>query len=122
LKPRTPVAVARITGALTRNPGRFEGRAEPLGGPLGACPTYLGARAATAWAAFASELPWLQASDRALVEVASLLRARIMGGELVGIQGLTLLQSVLSKLGGTPCDRSRVVIPVEPEPPSEFWN
>ena len=68
-----------------------------------------------AWDRFRREVPWLMESDRALVEIASYLRARIMIGEEVGVGALNQLRMCMAQMGATPADRSKVAVPDEPE-------
>ena len=117
-RPRTPLAKARLTGADRKDPGRYRSRAEPpaSGRPLGPPSGYLPAAAMEAWGTFADELPWLTHEDRAAVEVASLMRARVMAGRTDDLPAAfwAAYRSTLAALGATPTDRSRVH-----QPPTE---
>src|SRR5690349_16785772 len=106
--PRLPVAKAAATGAAIKNPGRHADRKAPKSPSLGKPSTHLKAGAVTAWEAFRRELPWLTEADRTLVEVASNLRGRLIDGDEVGVNALSLLQVCLSKLGATPTDQSKI--------------
>ena len=117
-----PVAKAKITGAATRNPKRHAKRADPVNGPLGGPPAHLQLFAKRAWDRFRAELPWLTSSDRALLEVACIIRAEMLQGQIVGIQKLNTYQAVLSKLGATPTDRSKVNVPDEEPEKDEFFG
>lgn len=108
--PRTPVAKASVTGAATKNPQRHKERKEPKGSALGKPSPFLDEFGVKAWEGFKKELPWLAESDRALVEIASSVRGRLLAGEDVGITALSMLQSILSKMGGSPADRSKVSV------------
>jgi phage terminase small subunit len=119
---RLPVAKAKVTGASSRNPKRHSKRADPAVGVLGGAPTHLEKFAKRAWERFRSELPWLTSSDRALLEVACIIRSEMLQGGVVGIQKLNTYQAVLSKLGATPTDRSKVNVPDEEEAPDEFFG
>lgn len=110
--PRLPVAKAAATGAAIKNPQRHRDRKAPKGvRPLGDPSPFLSAGAVTAWEGFRRELPWLMESHRALVEVASTVRGRLIDGQEVGISALSMLQACLSKLGATPADESRISTP-----------
>ncbi|KQM88646.1 hypothetical protein ASE67_02580 [Sphingomonas sp. Leaf23] len=61
-------------------------------------------------------------SDRALVEIASSVRGRLLAGEDVGVTALSMLQSILSKLGGSPADRSKVALPDDEKERDEFFG
>ena len=62
--------------------------------------------------------------DRALVEIASYLRARIMLGEEVGVSALNQLRMCMAQMGATPADKSKVAVPDEPseDPTDRFFN
>ena len=77
-KPRIPLSVALVSGALAKNPQRYRARVEPAAAPLGDPPDWMTAGQRVAWVAFRAELPWLNASHAALLEVAATLRARIV--------------------------------------------
>lgn len=119
--PRTPTAVARATAADEKNPQRFRNRKEPQSKPLAAPSKFLDDFGVQAWEGFKRELPWLMESDRALVEIASSVRGRLLAGEDVGVTALSMLQSMLSKMGASPADRSRVSAP-DDEDPDEFFD
>lgn len=115
--------VAKVTGAVAKNAGRFEGRAEPDVPPLGLPPEHLEGLELEAWNLFASEMPWLAASDRTILESACLLRAKQLEGSL-SMAAMTELRQTLNALGGTPAARSKVHAP-DPEdkdPIDEFVN
>lgn len=83
---------------------------------LGAPSTWLNEAQALAWASFQRELPWLCERDRALVEIASVIRSRLMSGEDVGVQALNLLRQALGQMGATPADATRVPAGSDDEP------
>jgi len=120
--PRTPVAKARITGADIRNPARHRGRNDPSVAPLGDPSTFLADDQREVWRQFQAEIPWLVESDRSLVELATILRTRMIAGGEVGVNQLQVLSAVLSKLGATPVDRSRINAPADDEEPDEFFG
>jgi hypothetical protein len=120
--PRTPAAKAKATGAAALHPGRHAARREPVAAKLGSAPTHLTAYGKRAWAMFLNELPWLTAGDGALLEVASRVRGEMMAGDEVGVTKLSMYQSVLSKLGATPTDRSKVTMGDVEEEPDEFFG
>lgn len=61
-----------------------------------------------AWQTIAVEIPWLNYSHRALVEIASVVRARLASGKEVGVQAMNLLRQCLGQMGATPSDASKV--------------
>ena len=118
---RLPGAVAKATGAAIKNPARYRARREPQSEPLGNPSPFLNEAGRDAWAGFKRELSWLTESDRAMVEIVSVIRGRIISGE-AGATMLSTYQACLTKLGATPIDRSRVAVaPDEPEP-DEFFG
>jgi len=119
---RTPALKAAVTGTAARNPGRFADRKEPKSQALGKPSAFLDEHGIQAWEGFKRELPWLAESDRALVEIASSVRGRLLAGEDVGVTALSMLQSMLSKMGGSPADRSKVASPDDDEEGDEFFN
>jgi hypothetical protein len=114
-----------VEGSDKKDPGRYRQRKEPVvKDVLGAPPAWLvdspDAKARKAWALFAKEVPWLNSSHRTLVELASRVRGRMIAGQEVGVQSLTLLRQCLSQMGATPADASKVTIPDgEEEDPDE---
>lgn len=120
--PRTPAAKARVTGAANAHPGRHKGRSDPKSTPLGQPSKFLDEYGRQAWEGYRAELPWLMEADRSLVEIASSVRGRLLGGQDVGVTALSMLQSILSKMGGTPADRSKVGAPDEEPEADEFFG
>lgn len=121
-RPRTPVAKAKVTGAAAKDPQRHRDRKEPASRPLGDPSTFLDEHGRQAWEAYRRELPWLMESDRSLIEVACSVRGKLLSGGDVGVQALSMLQSILSKLGGSPADRSKVAVPDDDKEEDEFFG
>lgn len=111
-RPRTPTAKAEATGASTKNPQRFRDRKEPVAtGPLGREPEWFDEMQASMWEGFKVELPWLTESDRAVMEVACVLRAQLrLQPQDIGVTKMNLLRLCLAQLGATPADRSKVAV------------
>ena len=107
-RPRTPRALAALTGADRQHPGRYASRAEPKGEPLGAPPAGLTAGQRAAWRQLAGELPWLAKSDRAMLTLAARLADRVDSDPACPLAAFTQLRLCLSSLGATPVDRSKV--------------
>ncbi|MBY8335193.1 hypothetical protein [Qipengyuania pacifica] len=120
--PRTPAAKARVTGAAAKNPQRHRDRKDPKGTPLGKPSAFLDEHGKSAWEGFKRELPWLMESDRAIIEVCAKVRGGLLSGEDVGVSKLNMLQTMLSKLGATPADRTRIAIADEDEEEDEFFD
>ena len=111
-RPKTPIAKAKLTGAYEKHPERYRGRNEPQGlAELGEPPDYLSETQKEAWIAFAEELPWLVYSDRALLESACILRARVREEDVVTASLLRELRLHVSALGGCPTNRSNIQVP-----------
>lgn len=110
-RPRVPKAKASVSGQAGKNPQRFKDRKEPAAGVLGGPPQWMTKEQGAIWMQFAHEMPWLNGSHRALVEIAVTVRARIVAREEVGVQALNLLRQCLGQMGGTPADASKVTMP-----------
>jgi len=120
--PRLPSAKARLTGADSKNPKRHKARSDPKLTPLGEPSIFLDEFGKQAWEGYRRELPWLMEADRSLVEIASSVRGRLLGGNDVGVTALSMLQSILSKMGGSPADRSKVTTGDDEPQEDEFFG
>ena len=120
---RNPRSKAAITGADLRNPSRYAGSNSPLANVIGDPPERMTEAAKAAWYEFEKELPWLNRSHRAIVKLASVLRAKFDEGA-DGINHIQVYSAILSKLGATPADASRVFWPSEDDedPADGFFN
>jgi len=107
---RTPVQKAKLTGADKKNPKRHKARKAPASALLGAPPAYLDKFGKKAWTLFKKELPWLKDSHRAFMEAACIARGKIISGEGLTATQTTTYQAMLSKLGATPADESKVLL------------
>ena len=111
---RTPLAKAKATGQdIGTNKSRFEDRVEPVvNDPLGEPPAWLKKKGEReAWETLRGELPWLNHSHRTYVAMACKTLGRFIDGEDVGVQATALLRQMLSAMGATPSDASKVKIP-----------
>jgi hypothetical protein len=106
-RPRTPKALASVTGADLQHPARYAGRTEPSVPPLGSAPECLTEAQREAWARLADEMPWLGRSDRQITALAARLMV-IAEGFDAPISAFGELRLCLQKMGGTPADRSRI--------------
>jgi alkylhydroperoxidase/carboxymuconolactone decarboxylase family protein YurZ len=107
-RPRLPQAKAEVSGAAITHPGRFKDRktakrTRALGEPY----ARMAAAQQECWREIAEEMPWLNSSHRRLVRLASIISARL-DDEDVGINQLQTLSAILSKLGATPVDETKV--------------
>lgn len=112
---RTPTAKALITGAAQLHPDRFRDR---LAGrndrrPLGDPPARLTPAQADAWREFDRDLPWLARQHRAIVGLACRMQSKIEDESWWGVSALSAYSAILSKLGATPVDESRIAMPVD---------
>ena len=121
---RLPPSKAAVSGAAAKNPGRYAGRSapgnrKPIGEPF---PTMTTAEAEV-WRECAAAMPWLSAAHRVLLRLVCKLAARMDEGEL-GVQASSVLSGLLSKLGATPVDESRVFLAGEDDddPAEEFFS
>ena len=112
---RTPTSKAKVTGATVKNPQRFKGRGKGTKGKLGATSSFLSVAGQAAWEAFKKELPWLTEGHRAILEVCAMVRGDLIAGAPVGVSRLQMYQSMLSKLGATPADESKIRISEDDE-------
>jgi hypothetical protein len=104
---RTPTAKARVEGRHIKNPKRYKPN-EPTADAIGDPPAWSNESQAAAWREFAGELPWLNRSHRCIVEIASIVRARLQSSDEVGTKALSLLRLCLTSMGATPADASKV--------------
>lgn len=115
-RPRTPTNVLELRGAYKKNPQRADEREnepEPKAG-IGEAPEWMCSDEKKAWDYIVGIAPIgvLGDSDRAYLEIAAELLAlkRRVGVEKVEASKLNRLETMLSKLGLNPADRSRVKI------------
>ena len=123
---RLPAAKAAATGAAAKNPQRHKARREPAATKaLGNPPSWFDDVQAGMWEGFKAELPWLAESDRAVMEIASVLRAQVMAQPAeIGVTKLNLLRLCLAQLGATPADRSKISVDdgEESDPEDAFFQ
>jgi len=125
--PRVPKAKAAVSGQADKNPQRFRERKEPKSPRLGKPSSWMTPKQAATWEQFARELPWLNESHRALLEIAVTIRCRLVDqtpGNEVGIQALNLLRQCLGQMGATPSDASKVTVPDDgaEDPDEKFFS
>lgn len=102
---------AVVSGAAQKNPARHADRKLHKGTrPIGEPYAKMTLEQREAWEEFKDELPWLNSSHRALLRLACILRVR-MDADDVGVNQIQTYSSILSKLGATPVDETKVSIP-----------
>ena len=124
-KPRLPAAKAEVSGAILKDAGRFKDRKAPKGTrPLGKPYKAMSEAEQNAWHEFAAELPWLNSSHRALLQLACRLRARLNDDPDMGVNAMQAYSAILSKLAATPVDETRISPATEKDndPTDKFFN
>ena len=107
-RPRLPAAKAETSGAAIKNAGRFKDRRAPKGTrPLGGPYLRMTDAQKEAWEEYRAELPWLNSSHRPLLRLACIWTAKMDDVEF-GVSATQALSSILSKLGATPVDETKV--------------
>lgn len=106
---RLPQSKAEVSGAAAKNAGRFEGRrtSKSTRG-IGAPYATMGEYECLAWDQVVSEATWLNSSHRQMLRIACSVIARIEKGEEVGVSAMQMLSSILSKMGMSPADETKV--------------
>lgn len=61
-----------------------------------------------AWAEYAAEMPWLHSAHRPLLRLACIWTAKMDDADF-GVSATQALSSILSKLGATPVDETKVM-------------
>ena len=111
------LTLLKLSGGLKAHPGRYKDRTEvacPDG--IGEPPSQISISRKHLWAEIVASLPvgHLQSADRLLLEIVTHLMSRQRNRRTLITKGeISLLINALSKLGLTPVDRSRVIIPVQ---------
>jgi hypothetical protein len=123
-RPRLPEGVAKTTGADVRSPGRFKGRASPKVKSLGPAPKRFTLEQVEIWNEFNEDMPWLGRSDRRVVGLAVMLQSVIDKDPECPVAVFAQMRMLLSAMGGTPVDRSKVAVPDDEseDPADAFLN
>lgn len=124
-RPRLPAAKAAVSGAALKDAGRFKDRKAPKGTrALGQPYKFMTEAEQAAWFEFANELPWLNSSHRALLQLACRLRARLNTDPDMGVNAMQAYSAVLSKLAATPVDETKVSHgdEAEADPADQFFH
>jgi hypothetical protein len=107
--PRTPAAKAKVSGAAAKNPQRHKNRKTPKKvRAIG--PPYKGMtkEQIEVWREQVENMPWLHAGHRLLLRQVCILGARMATDPDIGISAMHALGALLSKLGATPVDETKV--------------
>lgn len=108
-RPRLPASKAEVSGSALKDAGRFKDRKAPKGTRgLGEPYKMMSEAEQAAWHEFAAELPWLNSSHRALLQLACRLRARLNTDPDMGVNAMQAYSAILSKLAATPVDETKV--------------
>lgn len=121
--PRLPAAKAEVSGAAIVHPERHRDRKAPKGTrPLGEPYLKMTDAQKEAWAEYRAELPWLNSSHRPLLRLACIWTAKMDDAEF-GVSATQALSSILSKLGATPVDETKVshADPGDDDPADKFF-
>ena len=107
--PRQPAAKAMVSGAAAKNPKRHRDRKVPKK-TKAIGPPYKGMtkEQIAVWKEQAENMPWLHAGHRLLLRQVCILAARMETDAEMGVSALQALGSLLSKLGATPVDETKV--------------
>ena len=123
------LTLLKLSGGLKNHPGRYADRTDLASCPdgIGDPPSHISIARKNIWAELIAQLPegHLQSADRFLLEVLTGLMSRQRNRRSLITKGeVSLLINALSKLGLTPVDRSRVIIPVKPKASvySQGWD
>ncbi len=114
------LTLLKLSGGLKAHPGRYAGRTDLASCPdgIGEPPSHVSIARKRIWTELIAQLPegHLQSADRFLLEIVTGLMAKQRNRRTVIAKGeVSLLINALSKLGLTPVDRARVIIPVKPQ-------
>lgn len=109
-RPRVPQNKAEVSGAAIHDPQRFRDRKAPKRiRPLGEPYARMTPAQKQAWQEFREEMPWLNSTHRVLLRLACVWAAKLDDPEAdFGVSATQALSSILSKLGATPADETKV--------------
>ena len=130
-RPRTPKAVAKLTGQDQARKSKFAARHEPVvKDPLGDAPAWLvdtdKTKPRKAWEILRSEIPWLNSSHRMLVATLCNQLGRLVAGQDIGVQASIFIKQCLGSMGATPGDRTKIIwappAAADDDPAAEFFR
>jgi hypothetical protein len=113
-RPKQSTAVMEARNAFKAHPERRPGPEPEHEGPLGAVPPHFTPSEAAAWMQICEDSApgVLTQSERILVEILAKLLADIRDNpEEATTAKYTRIESLIGKIGCTPADRNRVVVP-----------
>jgi phage terminase small subunit len=123
------LTLLKLSGGLKNHPGRYAGRTDltPCPDGIGDPPSHISIARKHIWQELIAQLSegHLQSADRFLLEIVTGLMAKQRNRRVLITKGeVSLLLNALSKLGLTPVDRSRVIIPAKPKASvySQGWD
>lgn len=121
---RLPAVKAEAAGAALKNPGRFKDRKAPKGRPIGQPYALMKDEQKAVWLELSGDMPWLRAHHRLLLRQVCVLAARMDTDPDFGVSAHQALSSMLSKLGATPVDDTKVNHGEgeEEDPADEFFS
>ncbi len=114
---RKPTAIHEANRTFEHNPDRGRAREnEPVpDGPIGNPPEYFDEIQKKIWAEVVQQCPFgvLTIADRMIVEIYCSLVGRFRSGETLKAAEYNLIISILSRMGLTPADRSKINVPTK---------
>lgn len=106
---RTPTKKAIVSGAALKDPARYKNRSVPSNpNPVGAPYKGMTRPQLAVWRECVANMPWLNAAHRILLRQVCILAAKLEAGEELSVSATHALSAMLSKLGATPADESKV--------------
>lgn len=121
---RLPLAKAAVSGASLKNPQRYRASiAAPGRPPLGEPFPQMTPAQQEAWRDMATVMPWLSATHRHLLRLACIITARLDDPN-IGVNQMQTLSAILSKLGATPVDEGKTLVPADDQddPAARFFG
>lgn len=108
-RPRLPEGKAKASGAAIHDPGRFKDRKAPKKTrPIGKPYAGMTPEQVAVWNESVENMSWLHAGHRLLLRQVCVLGARMATDPDIGVSAMQALGSLLSKLGATPTDETKV--------------
>ena len=107
-RPRLPAEKAEAAGSALIHPGRFKDRKPPKQRPIGEPYATMTEIQKAVWAECQADMPWLKSGHRLLLRQICILAARMETDPEMGVSAHQALSAMLSKLGATPTDETKV--------------